>query len=131
MFIVTLGMPFKKALDAGTDFFVVNWTEIFGLSVVLLIIYIAGFALVIGLLGLVKIVLKDGVIALGAAEVLHFSGLFIIIKSLGVLLVWIMLGILNAFFNTALLLFFLKKITPAKSEEGKRVAEIAPSPAVP
>jgi hypothetical protein len=127
MNVVVLKLSFKKSLAAGTDFFLANWSEVLGLSFLLIAIYFAGFASGLGILAVIKLALRFGLIALSDWGFLQFSAVFIIIKTLGAALFWILLGALNVFFNTALLLFFLKKITPVKGEEKLRVPEIAPS----
>jgi len=129
-YIVVMNMPVSKALNAGTDFFVSTWTDFLGLSVVLVLIYITGFGAVVGGFGLLKLLAAIPIVNTLEIGVLHFSLVFIIIKCIVALVVWIALGALNAFFNTALLLFFLKRITPVKTEEKKEDAvPISPSPA--
>ena len=128
-FVVLLNLPVKKAFIAATDLFVSCWTELLALAAVLLVLYFAGFALGIGTLSLAKSLLKIFELNLLQAMGLQFPWIFIIIKTLGALLLWLLLGMLNAFLNIALLLFFLKKITPMKAEEIKAQAEPLPSPA--
>jgi len=131
MFIVVLKIPLKNALNSATDFFVANWTDFLGLTAVLLAIYLVGFALGTGFLGLIRLSARIIIDSLPNAGFLQFSPLFTIIKALGAVLLWIVLGILNAFINTALLLFFLQKITPVKFEEKQEASQVVPSLSVP
>jgi hypothetical protein len=131
MNVVVLRLPLKKSIAAGTDFFLANWTQILGLSVLLVAIYFVGFAVGVGFLAVIKLALRFGLYALSDWGFLQFSAIFIIIKALGTILFWLLLGGLNVFFNTALLLFFLKKITPVKAEEKQTAAQIASAPLVP
>lgn len=131
MFAVLFKLRIKKALDVATDFFVTNWTSLLGLVAILLVIYLAGFGLGWGLLGLIKALGRISLVNAGGDGSLQISWLFSIIKALGALLLWIWLGVLNAFLNISLLLFFLQKITPTKFEENQGVPETAPAPAVP
>lgn len=130
MYAVILKLPLKKSIALGTDFFVANWTEVLGLSALLIIIYFAAFALGVGLLALIKLILRFGLIALATPGFLQFSYIFIIIKTLGAVLFWLLLGALNVFFNTALLLFFLKKITPVKHADKLLDSQAVPSAAI-
>jgi hypothetical protein len=134
MFIVLFKLPLKKALDVATDFFATNWTSLLGLVAILLVVYLAGFGLGWGILGLFKALGGISLLNAEAGGALQNSTVFIIIKTLGglvLLALWVWLGMLNAFLNISLLLFFLQKITPTKSEEPKAVPEAVPAPAVP
>ncbi len=131
MFLVLFRMPLGKALNAGTDFFASNWIQILALSLILVVIYLAGFVLGVSLLGLLRVSLRIALLSFSRVGLLHFSAVLVIIKALGVLTLWILLGILNAFLNTVLLLFFLQKVTPVKTEDLEVATQAAPSPAVP
>lgn len=130
MHVVVLRMPVRRAFNAGTDFFVVNWTNFLGLILVLITINFGIFTAAAGLLSLLKIILVQVLGIFQYWDFLQFSSGFIIIKALVVMLLWLLVGGLNAFFYTAILLFFLKKITPVQDEKKEEVPQIDPAPAI-
>ncbi len=130
MFVVLSGLPLKRAINAATDFFAECWQQILALSLLLAIIYLASFVVGAGLVSLVRTSLRILVIELNNYGFLHILGIFTIIKALGGLLLWVLLGMLNAFLNIALMLFFLQKITPTRAENKTVSLETAPAPAV-
>ncbi len=129
MYIVLFRLPLAKALNAATDFFASHWSETLGLGLILGVIYLAGFALGSGLLELAKEAAKIIALSFNQMGVLHVSPFFIIIKSLAGFGLWVLLGILNAFVNIALLLFFLQKVRAVPTEENERVKITQPNPA--
>ncbi|MDE2311954.1 MAG: hypothetical protein KGJ93_02600 [Patescibacteria group bacterium] len=129
MFVVVLRLPLGRAVDAATDFFVAHWAQILGLTSILAVIYLFCFGVGVGVLGLVKLLAQIILLDLRAGGALHIHWIFTIIKFLTGLLLWLLLGGLNAFLNVALLLFFGEKIKPLKSGEGQAAELIQPSPA--
>lgn len=123
--------PVGKALNLGTDFFIVNWTTILGLTFVLVALYSAGFAAGILLVYLLKFILVS-VVQLSPGLTSHGFTLFSwVVKVATGLVLWVLLAGLNVFFNTSLLLLFLQLITPIKKDaEQKANSEILSAPAV-
>lgn len=125
MYVVLHNLPVKKAFNAGTDFFIYNWTDLLGLTLVLLVIYLAGYSLVQSVWFLFKLLPNFGLPSMPALGALHFLRVFIIIKALGAVCLWILLGALNAFVNIVLLLFFNNRVKKIKSDAPEQVTEPA------
>lgn len=119
MFAVLFRLPVKKSLNAATDFFISNWTDLLGLTAVLLVIYLVGFGLGESAWLLLKFGSKITLPAIFEKQLLPFFWVFIIIKALGALALWLCLGALNAFVNMALLLFFLSRVGSEKADQVK------------
>lgn len=119
-FAIIFRKNFLSALNLGTDLFISRWTSILGLTVVLMVIYICCFVAGASLIYLLKLVLGFLVPGLPAAGYL--------LQAIVGLMLWVLLGGLNVFFNTSLILLFFELITPVKTEE-KKAAEIVPATA--
>ena len=126
-FLILHKLPFRSALNAGTDFFLVNWNKILGLGLVLGVIFLAGSSVGGAVVYLSRLLINF--IQLSGLGFLPVSATIVIIKSLAAVFLWLILAILNVFFNSALLLIFLQLVTPTKAEE--KVGEMAVSPAIP
>lgn len=111
---------FKKApaeaLQLGTDFFLVNWVKILGLTAVLGIIYLAFFVMGVSVIYLIRTLFYSLVQSYFGFNVFALSAIIIVRLVLFVGL-WLFLGVLSAFFNVALLLLFLDLNTSTKFEE--------------
>jgi hypothetical protein len=125
-FIVLHKMPFRSALNAGTDFFLVNWNKVLGLGFVLGVIFLAGSSVGGAIVYFSRLLISFVQLSdLGFGTV---SATIVIIQSVAAAILWLILAILNVFFNTSLQLLFLQLVTPTKAEEG--VKEMAVSPVV-
>jgi hypothetical protein len=123
-FVVIFKLDFKKALDLGTDFFITNWSQILGLTVILMIIYSAGFSVGLAILEFAKILIKM-LYSQSVFGLSQNSGM--IIRVLAGLVLWLFMAGLNVFFNTALLLFFFKSTTQIRAESVAKEAIVAPA----
>jgi hypothetical protein len=126
-FIVLLRKNTWAALNVATDLFVTRWTAILGLTLVLIVIYSACFVAGASLIYLLKLILGTVIesLPLGPSAI---PPLLVILRVMAGIIVWVLLGGLNVFFNTSLILLFLDLITPIKAEE-KKTVELAPAPA--
>ena len=113
-FIILFGQKLKAALNLGTDFFLSRWTEILGLVVALGAVYLVGFFVGVSIIYLLKVVFRW---FFEEFTVLSFSATIWIPNVVANVLIWLLLGLLNAFINTALLLLFLKLVTPVEHED--------------
>lgn len=128
-FIVIFKHNFGKALNLGTDFFVTNWSQILGLTFLLIIIYGVSFMVGVSLIFLTKIFIN--LFSSGNLGNFGFSAMLLTAKGLEAFFFWLLLAGLNVFLNTALLLFFLQMVTPVKGEEPAKSKEMFVSPVAP
>jgi len=122
-FLILFKKDLWSSLNLGTDFFVAKWTQILAFAFLLIIIYsvcfIGGLAVIL-LIKLFFAQLPDVFRSLGNSATINLS------EPISGVLIWFLLGVLNTFINTALLLLFLELITPIEKE--KEVTEAVPAP---
>ena len=116
-FIIVHKQHLAKAFNLATDFFVSKWTDILGLALVLMVVYTVCFFVGVSVISVIR-----GFFAIAADRVGEFhislgSAIIFVLRLVSSLLFWLLLGILNVFINTALLLLFLKLITPLEAEQ--------------
>ena len=122
-FIILFDRKVPTALNLATDFFISNWTQILGLVCILLVIYSVCFVGGIAVIYLVKVILLALWEILGKFGIFQISAIMRVSKTVSSLLLLVLVGGLNVFLNTTLLLLFLQLITPVLSEEKvKKVA---------
>lgn len=105
-FIILFKQKLPTSLTLGTDFFLAHWTQILGLAIIVGAIYLVGFFIGVSTIYILRQLFG-----------LLFSANIWIPTAVANVLIWLLLGLLNAFINTALLLFFLQVITPVENEE--------------
>lgn len=127
-FIVFSGYDFKTALNLGTDFFIANWIKILGLGLVLSVIFLAGSA-VGGFLVLFGRLCEKFLESYGGLGFFWNSAMIFTVRGIFALLLWAILAAVNVFFNTSLLLLFLKLIAPVKKEEAAGAEKLSVFPA--
>lgn len=129
-FIVIFRMKFKAAINLGTDFFITNWVKILGLGLVLSVIFLAGSAVGGSAVFLGRLAESLALEYAGDFKFFADSAIILAVRIVSFAVLWLILAIINVFFNTSLLLLFLKLVTPVKTEEVE-AKELAVSPAVP
>lgn len=128
-FIVLFKQPFAKALNQGTDFFVSRWTQILGIVLLLLILYIFCFFVGISVILIVQNFFRLVLESFQGFHILGESAIIWLPRLLSALAVWMLLAILNVFINTALLLLFLELVKPIEAENAKLPA-VQPVPMI-
>lgn len=128
-YIILFKRSVSSALNLGTDFFVSNWSQIFGLTVVLMVVYFVSFIIGVSLITIIHEFLKLFLELLLKFNILAVSATIITLHFLSELVLWLLLAGLNVFINTALLLLFLELITPVKAENGLEAEKEALAPA--
>ncbi len=116
-FVIVFKQGVGKALNLGTDFFIVNWSKILGISVVLMVIYSVSFISGIAIIYLVKLAVQFTLETLNQAGAMATPSIISLSQSISAVLVWVLFAGLNVFFNTALLLLFFQLTTQVKSDE--------------
>jgi hypothetical protein len=126
-YIVIFKTTFRASLNLCTDFFVVNWTKILGLGIILILFYLATFMIGRSVVFLITLFLQKAVLSSGGFGDLHFSGMILLAKVFTWFLLWLLISGLNVFFNSAFLLLFLEMNKPVKKEL-KELKFPAPAP---
>jgi hypothetical protein len=127
-FVILFKQKLSSALNLGTDFFVSRWTQILGIFLVIMAIYVVCFFVGVSVIYILKVLFEALFDQLDGFTILPFSVIILVPKIFSSLLLWMLLGILNVFINTALLLLFLELITPVEFEEKVLQAQPAVSP---
>lgn len=109
-YAVLFKQNFRKALNLATDFFVVHWTKILGLAVILMLIYLAVFVLGLSLIFILKLFIKAVFKILADLGILPFFGMILVVRVISGLVLWLIVAGLNVFFNNALLFLFLELV---------------------
>ena len=125
-FVILFGQKLKAALNLGTDFFLSRWTQILGLVVALGAIYLVGFFVGVSIIYILRLLFR---LLFEEFTALPFSATIWIPNVVANVLIWLLLGLLNAFINTALLLLFLQLITPVEHGETIKATEHLTAPA--
>jgi len=125
-YLVLYKIPLNKALNSGTDFFISSWARILGLVLVLIIIYLASFAVGVSVIFLAKEILRLGLLVLVKFHILPLSAIILMLKTISTFLFWFLLSGLSVFFNQALLILFLDLSKPIENPDYKKDIEPVP-----
>lgn len=130
-FVILFKQKLPHALNLGTDFFASRWTEILGLTVVLMAIYTVCFFVGVSLIFSLKVAFAFIFEQLQLFTILPVSAIIVIPNVFSSVLLWILLSLLNVFINTALLLLFLQLVTPIETDEKvlQSSPDVSPAPA--
>lgn len=116
-FVILFKQRLWPALNLGTDFFVSRWTQILGLTLLLMIIYVVCFFVGVAFIYVVRAIFDLVFGQIGRFSILSLSAMIVLPSVIENIAVWLLLSMLSVFINTALLLLFLELITPIESEE--------------
>ncbi len=121
-YVIIYKVNLSKALNLATDFLASKWVEILGLALLLIVIYFVCFFVGVSFIYLLKLLFNG---LLEQFTNFDVSAIILISNLISNIMIWLLLGVLNVFINTALLLLFLQINTPV--EHGEKVVEQVPA----
>jgi len=129
-FVILFKQKLSHALNLATDFFLSRWSQILGLAVALMAVYLLTFFVGVSIIYILKVVFRLIFEELTPYTIFSVSAIILIPNIVANILIWLLLAVLSVFFNTALLLLFLELITPIEFEEKlfQKAALAAPMP---
>lgn len=129
-FVVLFKHDFQTALNLATDLYISNWIKILGLGLILGVIFLAGSAGGGLIVFLGRLIERYLLLFGGGLGFFGNSAIIFAVRGLTAAFLWLILAFTNIFFNTSLLLLFLKLVTPIKTEEKAEAKHLEVFPAV-
>lgn len=127
-FTIIFQCSIKDSFRLAHDLLVQKFQQIVAFVVVLSVLYVLGFAAIFSLTHFIQTIAANSVLILAHLGFFTESAIISAVRFGGMGMAWVLLGVLNVFINSALLILFLDLIKPLTFTAAVEASQVSSAP---